>query len=183
MQIPGIDPEFLARDLLHRLDDKLDLTQAFKAIAVAASIVAMNTQMRGGPGGPTPPGQTCRLPRQVQARSRHRCRGQPAIRTRRRTRALAAASRRRPQGNRQDRRNQPPAWAGPDSGRRIEETPMSTLGIVLVVIPCSEVLLGGVGPYAGVGSWGPGYGYGYGGIGVVGILLIVLLIAALSGRI
>ena len=25
MQIPNIDPEFLARDLLHRLDDKLDL--------------------------------------------------------------------------------------------------------------------------------------------------------------
>jgi hypothetical protein len=55
MQIPGIDPEFLARDLLHRLDDKLDLTQAFKS--PLPSIVAMNTMSRGGPGGPTPPGQ------------------------------------------------------------------------------------------------------------------------------
>ena len=55
MQIPGIDPEFLARDLLHRLDDKLDLTQAFKS--PLPSIVAMNTMSRGGPGGPAPPGQ------------------------------------------------------------------------------------------------------------------------------
>ena len=50
MQIPGIDPEFLARDLLHRLDDKLDLTQAFKS--PLPSIVAMNTAMRGGAGPP-----------------------------------------------------------------------------------------------------------------------------------
>jgi hypothetical protein len=58
MQIPGIDPEFLARDLLHRLDDKLDLTQAFKS--PLPSIVAMNTMARGGgggAGGPAPPGQ------------------------------------------------------------------------------------------------------------------------------
>ena len=55
MQIPNIDPEFLARDLLHRLDDKLDLTDAFKS--PLPSIVAMNTLSRGGPGGPTPPGQ------------------------------------------------------------------------------------------------------------------------------
>jgi hypothetical protein len=47
MQIPGIDPEFLARDLLHRLDDKLDLTQAFKS--PLPSIVAMNTMSRGAP--------------------------------------------------------------------------------------------------------------------------------------
>lgn len=50
MQIPNIDPEFLARDLLHRLDDKLDLTQAFKS--PLPSIVAMNTAMRGGPAQP-----------------------------------------------------------------------------------------------------------------------------------
>jgi hypothetical protein len=58
MQIPNIDPEFLARDLLGRLDDKLDLSQAFKS--PLPSIVAMNTAMRGGgaPGGPTPPAQT-----------------------------------------------------------------------------------------------------------------------------
>jgi hypothetical protein len=54
MQIPGIDPEFLARDLLHRLDDKLDLTQAFKS--PLPSIVAMNTMSRG-PGGPPGVGQ------------------------------------------------------------------------------------------------------------------------------
>ena len=92
MQIPGIDPEFLARDLLHRLDDKLDLTQAFKS--PLPSIVAMNTMSRGGPGGPTPPGQRLR-PRLARARSRRRCRGRPATRTRRRTRGRAAASRRR----------------------------------------------------------------------------------------
>ena len=57
MQIPGIDPEFLARDLLHRLDDKLDLTQAFKS--PLPSIVAMNTMMKGpgGPPGMAPPSQ------------------------------------------------------------------------------------------------------------------------------
>jgi hypothetical protein len=54
MQIPGIDPEFLARDLLHRLDDKLDLTQAFKS--PLPSIVAMNTMSRGA-GGPPGVGQ------------------------------------------------------------------------------------------------------------------------------
>ena len=54
MQIPGIDPEFLARDLLHRLDDKLDLTQAFKS--PLPSIVAMNT-MAHGPAGPPGVGQ------------------------------------------------------------------------------------------------------------------------------
>jgi hypothetical protein len=55
MQIPGIDPEFLARDLLTRLDDKLDLSQAFKPMY--PSIVAMNTQMRsaGAPGMAAPP--------------------------------------------------------------------------------------------------------------------------------
>jgi hypothetical protein len=58
MQIPGIDPEFLARDLLMRLDDKLDLSQAFKPMY--PSIVAMNQQLRGvmpgaGPGLAAPP--------------------------------------------------------------------------------------------------------------------------------
>lgn len=58
MQIPGIDPEFLARDLIERLDDKLDLTQAFKPML--PSIVAMNTAARGAgigaPGGGATPG-------------------------------------------------------------------------------------------------------------------------------
>ena len=33
IQLPGIDPEFLAKDLLRRMDDRLDLTQAFKIAA------------------------------------------------------------------------------------------------------------------------------------------------------
>ena len=33
IQLPGIDPEFLAKDLLRRMDDRLDLTQAFKSAA------------------------------------------------------------------------------------------------------------------------------------------------------
>jgi hypothetical protein len=40
IQLPGIDPEFLAKDLLRRMDDRLDLTQAFKS--QLPSIVAMN---------------------------------------------------------------------------------------------------------------------------------------------
>lgn len=50
MQIPNIDPEFIARDLLHRLDDKLDLTKAFKS--PLPSIIAMNQMAHGAPGGP-----------------------------------------------------------------------------------------------------------------------------------
>jgi hypothetical protein len=45
IQLPGIDPEFLAKDLLRRMDDKLDLTQAFKS--QLPSIVAMNGATRG----------------------------------------------------------------------------------------------------------------------------------------
>jgi hypothetical protein len=47
IQIPGIDPEYLARDLLRRLDDRLDLTQAFKS--ELPSIVAMNGMAKGMP--------------------------------------------------------------------------------------------------------------------------------------
>lgn len=47
MQIPGIDPEFLAKELLKRLDDNLDLNQAFKPML--QSIVAMNTAAKGLP--------------------------------------------------------------------------------------------------------------------------------------
>jgi hypothetical protein len=54
MQLPNIDPEFLARDLMKRLDDKLDLTQAFKS--PLPSIVAMNTMARGGPQPGMPAG-------------------------------------------------------------------------------------------------------------------------------
>jgi len=47
IQIPGIDPLYLARDLLRRLDDRLDLTQAFKS--ELPSIVAMNGMAQGTP--------------------------------------------------------------------------------------------------------------------------------------
>ncbi|UQD96097.1 hypothetical protein [Bradyrhizobium japonicum] len=50
IQLPGIDPEFLAKDLLRRLDDRLDLTEAFKSSM--PSIVAMN----GMASKPTMPG-------------------------------------------------------------------------------------------------------------------------------
>jgi hypothetical protein len=56
IQLPGIDPEFLAKDVLRRLDDRLDLTEAFKS--ALPSIVAMNGMAQGGgaPAGPTMPG-------------------------------------------------------------------------------------------------------------------------------
>jgi hypothetical protein len=55
IQLPGIEPEFLAKDLLRRLDDRLDLTQAFKSNL--PSIVAMNGMAQGGaPGGGMGPG-------------------------------------------------------------------------------------------------------------------------------
>jgi hypothetical protein len=58
IQLPGIDPEFLAKDVLRRLDDRLDLTEAFKS--ALPSIVAMNGMATGGgpggPAGPTMPG-------------------------------------------------------------------------------------------------------------------------------
>jgi hypothetical protein len=53
IQLPGIDPEFLAKDVLRRLDDRLDLTEAFKS--ALPSIVAMNGAMSGA-GAPTMPG-------------------------------------------------------------------------------------------------------------------------------
>lgn len=54
MQIPGLDPEFLAREGLKRLDDKLDMTQAFKPML--PSITMMNAmKFPTAPGaGPVP---------------------------------------------------------------------------------------------------------------------------------
>jgi hypothetical protein len=55
IQIPGIDPNYLAKDLLRRLDDRLDMTQAFKS--QLPSIVAMNGMVRGQmPGAVAPAG-------------------------------------------------------------------------------------------------------------------------------
>jgi hypothetical protein len=56
MQLPGIKPEFLAKELIKRLDDKLDITQAFQSML--PSILAMNgmaARLAQGPqamGGP-----------------------------------------------------------------------------------------------------------------------------------
>ena len=58
IQLPGINPEFLAQDLLRRLDDRLDLTQAFQS--AMPSIVAMNSMAQGsmpGAGAPAGAGQ------------------------------------------------------------------------------------------------------------------------------
>jgi hypothetical protein len=48
MQIPGINPEFLARELLKRLDDDLDLNQAF--LPAMPSMVALNMAKPAAPG-------------------------------------------------------------------------------------------------------------------------------------
>lgn len=48
LQIPGIDPEFLAKEYLRRLDDSIDLTEAIKA--GVPSITAMNSQKQVGTG-------------------------------------------------------------------------------------------------------------------------------------
>jgi hypothetical protein len=56
MQLPGIKPEWLAKELIKRLDDKLDITTAFQSML--PSIIAMNgmasrlAQGPQGPGGP-----------------------------------------------------------------------------------------------------------------------------------
>jgi len=57
LQIPGIDPKWLARELLKRLDDKLELDSAFAD--QIPSIVAMNQGQSQGTGDPAlqgPPG-------------------------------------------------------------------------------------------------------------------------------
>lgn len=57
LQIPGIDPKWLAKELLKRLDDKLELSEAFAE--KIPSIVAMNQGQGQGTGSPAlqgPPG-------------------------------------------------------------------------------------------------------------------------------
>lgn len=49
IQLPGINPEFLATELLRRLDDRLDLTQAF--MTSMPSIVALNGMAQGSAAG------------------------------------------------------------------------------------------------------------------------------------
>jgi hypothetical protein len=58
IQLPGINPEFLAKELIRRLDDRLDMTQAF--MSQMPSIVAMNGMAQGavpGAGAPAGAGQ------------------------------------------------------------------------------------------------------------------------------
>jgi hypothetical protein len=55
MQIPGINPEFMAREMLRRLDDKMDLTEAFAA--GLPSITAMNAMKNMSPAGGGPTGE------------------------------------------------------------------------------------------------------------------------------
>ena len=50
LQIPGMEPRWLAKELLKRLDDKLELDSAFAD--QVPSIVAMNMQQRPGTGDP-----------------------------------------------------------------------------------------------------------------------------------
>jgi len=50
LQIPGIDPSWLAKELLKRLDDKLDITQAI--VEKIPSVVAMNQTQGQGTGDP-----------------------------------------------------------------------------------------------------------------------------------
>lgn len=50
MQIPGISPEWMARELLRRMDDRLDLSDAFAA--GMPSVQMMNRQQQMAPAGP-----------------------------------------------------------------------------------------------------------------------------------
>ena len=60
MQLPGINPEFLARELLRRLDDRLDLDEAF--VSMLPSIIAMNGMAQRLAAGPQGPGGAMDMP-------------------------------------------------------------------------------------------------------------------------
>lgn len=55
MQVPGVNPEFLVRELIKRLDDRLDVTQAMAANM--PSITAMNSMRSLSAGAPGNPAQ------------------------------------------------------------------------------------------------------------------------------
>jgi hypothetical protein len=53
MQIPGIKPEWIAKELIKRLDDKLDITTAFQSMLPSMNGMASRLGMGPeGPGGP-----------------------------------------------------------------------------------------------------------------------------------
>lgn len=51
IQIPGVSPDFLAKELIKRMDDKIDLTDALQS--GLQSIVMMNAQKQPGTGDPS----------------------------------------------------------------------------------------------------------------------------------
>src|SRR5262249_53455932 len=51
MQVPGINPEWLARQMIMRLDDRANLDEAMAQNV--PSIMAMNAMLQGGPGAPS----------------------------------------------------------------------------------------------------------------------------------
>ena len=54
LQMPGVSPEWLAREVVRRLDDRIDLTEAVQT--GAASAMAVNAQAKPGAGGGGMPG-------------------------------------------------------------------------------------------------------------------------------
>jgi hypothetical protein len=50
LQIPGMNPEFMAKEALKRMDDGMDITDAIRA--ALPSIVAMNAQKQLAQGDP-----------------------------------------------------------------------------------------------------------------------------------
>ncbi len=55
LQLPGVDPEWLAREAVRRMDDRIDLDLAVKPGGMSA--MAMNAAARGGAPGGAQPGQ------------------------------------------------------------------------------------------------------------------------------
>jgi hypothetical protein len=55
------------------------------------------------------------------------------------------------------------------------------LGTILIIV-LIIILLGGFAPHVySAAPWRPGYGFGNGGIGILGVILIIVVIAALLG--
>jgi hypothetical protein len=57
----------------------------------------------------------------------------------------------------------------------------SPLGIVLIIFLVIILLGGGLPHFYHSAPWGPGYGWGNGGIGLLGVVLIIVVILALTG--
>ena len=57
MQVPGVTPEFLAKELLRRMDDRLDLSEAFAAGMPSVQMMNRAQQMTGAAPGQDPNAQ------------------------------------------------------------------------------------------------------------------------------